>query len=424
MAPSEDLDVTYCEGWDPAARAIVGALPVAAARERDGAGEQYAVLLGGAARPYALIEVAWRHGYAGVWLFDDALRRARKRDFRRLTGDRLFLLETVERRYASADQAEHDPAAWRRTRRYSRDGHYRESVEPAGPSGPLSETWGRAPAETLWEPAPRFGAWASLVRADRDRPSSLPSLRDPDDPVAGAVTGAPALAGLSPDRRPWSPPRPLAPSNLDALFRAGTRFALPAGGGRLRTVRMDVRELGRLRMPTGRLLAVDPGTIFHDRGPLDVTVPPGEYPVALAVARWEPPARSGRVAAARLLVRDEPVAAWELGVCDGEEAMLLGDGEFYGFGVDAGVACLADAAAAGFLLAVADDDKRYHAAFVDVDLDGGIEVTDPQSGANAFAFSSGWGDGDYPVWVGRTAAGEVACFVADLLVVAGAPPLP
>jgi hypothetical protein len=421
MAPSEDLDVMYCEGWDPAARAIVGVLPSAAARERDEAGEQYAVLLGDPGRPYALIEVAWRHRYAGVWFFDDALRRARKRDFRRFTDDRLFLLETVERRYASDGQAEHDPAVWRRTRRYARDGRYRETLEPSGPSGPLSETWDQAPAETLWEPAPRFGAWASLVRADRDRPSSLPSLRHPADPGAAAPA---APAGLPPERRPWSPPRPLAPSNLDALFRAGTRFALPSGGGTLRTVRIDVRDLGRLRMPTGRLLAVDPGIIFHDRGPLEVTVPPGEYPVALAVARWEPPARSGRVAAARLLVRDEPVASWELGLSEGEDAMLLGDGEFYGFGVDAGMACIADGAAAGFLLAVADDDKRYHATYVDADLDGGIEVTDPETGANAFAFTSGWGDGDYPVWVGRTAAGAVACFVADLLVVADAPPLP
>ena len=28
---------------------------------------------------------------------------------------------------------------------------------------------------------------------------------------------------------------------------------------------------------------------------------------------------------------------------------------------------------------------------------------------------SGWGDGSYPVWIGRTAAGDIACFVADLL---------
>ena len=66
MAPAEQLDVTYCEGWDPTSRAIVGVLSAAVARGRDRAGEQYAVLLGDPLRPRALVEVAWGHHYAGV----------------------------------------------------------------------------------------------------------------------------------------------------------------------------------------------------------------------------------------------------------------------------------------------------------------------------------------------------------------------
>jgi hypothetical protein len=42
-------------------------------------------------------------------------------------------------------------------------------------------------------------------------------------------------------------------------------------------------------------------------------------------------------------------------------------------------------------------------------------ASDPGSGANLIAYHSGWGDGDYPVWIGRSADGEVACFVADML---------
>jgi Protein of unknown function (DUF4241) len=419
MAPAEQVDITYCEGWDPSSRAVVGVLPVAAARDRDRVGEQYAVLLGDPQHPYALIEVAWRHDYAGVWFFDQALRRAAKHEFRRLSDDRLFLLETVERRYQRDGQAEFDPVAWIRTRRYDTDGDFREQLEPAGERGGGTDTGGSAPVETLWEPVPRFGAWASLARRDRDQPAVLTLVQRPD-PDAGPGRDAGArgrTSGLAPEQRPWRPPRPLAPSNLDAMFRAGTRLALPLDD-EVYTVRMDVRELGRLRMPTGRLVAVDPTLIPYDHEPLVVTVAPGEYPVTLAVARWEPPPKPGpapgRVAAARLLVRDEPVAAWELALRAGEDPRLLGDGEFYGFGVDAGMACLVDAA----------DADRLYDIYVHVGLDEGIEVTDPGSGANGFVFASGWGDGYYPVWIGRTSARDVACFVADMLMLDDATVLP
>ena len=39
------LEVSYCEGWDPQARATAGPVSTAMAAERDRAGEQYAVLL-------------------------------------------------------------------------------------------------------------------------------------------------------------------------------------------------------------------------------------------------------------------------------------------------------------------------------------------------------------------------------------------
>jgi hypothetical protein len=102
------------------------------------------------------------------------------------------------------------------------------------------------------------------------------------------------------------------------------------------------------------------------------------------MGRWDPPPKpdfgSGWVATARPLVRDEPVVAWELALRAGQDPRLLGDGEFYGFGVDAGMACLVGAAATGQLTAIADDEDRYHNTYVGADLNEGIEVTDPSSG--------------------------------------------
>jgi Protein of unknown function (DUF4241) len=41
-------------------------------------------------------------------------------------------------------------------------------------------------------------------------------------------------------------------------------------------------------------------------------------------------------------------------------------------------------------------------------------VVDEAKGLNVIMFDCGLGAGAYPVWLGRTAAGEPACFVADL----------
>jgi Protein of unknown function (DUF4241) len=41
---------------------------------------------------------------------------------------------------------------------------------------------------------------------------------------------------------------------------------------------------------------------------------------------------------------------------------------------------------------------------------------DPATGANYIIFNTGYGDGHYPVWVGRDAGGVVACFVMDMLI--------
>jgi hypothetical protein len=49
-------------------------------------------------------------------------------------------------------------------------------------------TWGNLLVETLWEPVPRVGAWASLARRDGDQPSLLSPIQQPD-PDADAAPG-------------------------------------------------------------------------------------------------------------------------------------------------------------------------------------------------------------------------------------------
>jgi Protein of unknown function (DUF4241) len=421
VAAAEHLDVTYCEGWDAQQQVLVGPLTVRVARDRDAAGEQYAVLIGPAERPRLLLEVAWRHLYCAVWVFDSLLRRTRKADFRRLEAERLFLNETREWRYATSQQREFDEAAPTGTYRFSTQGQAEKRLRPAGEGGGLRVSWEQMPVEQLWRPAPQFGDWellAAAVAPELPWPMVLTERPDPD----GDAGGRGWRAG---DQRPWRPPLPLRPSRLELLFRAGTRYELEPGG----PVVVEVRQAGRLRMPSGRLIAADPAWLDAELEPFTTTVSPGAYPVALAVIRFEQDPRHQRVAAANLVVRQEPVVSWELALRPGEDPRMLGEGEFFGFGVDTGTAAFLDAAALTAMVGLVTDGWETF-----VERHGGnlyrqqqaevAEMIDPASGANLIAFESGWGDGAYPTWIGRTAAGEVACFVADMLVVHDATVLP
>ena len=193
------------------------------------------------------------------------------------------------------------------------------------------------------------------------------------------------------------------------MFTAGERFALP----RDQVGTVSVTDPAELRLPSGRIVACDPFT---------VAVPPGSYPVTASVVEITAPDGSERpqqrVAAARLTVLDEPVAVWEQAVVPEQDLASLGEDEFYGYGVDAGTGCFVDADAVEPLGEFDGDTETLQAAFEAVEWSAAVvTLADPASGHNLVAFSSGWGDGVYPTWIGRTGTGEVACLVTEFFVI-------
>ena len=220
----------------------------------------------------------------------------------------------------------------------------------------------------------------------------------------------------------------LRPPDPELVFQPGVRYRWSSGSEAV----VEVLDGGTLWLATGRLVVVDPflgPALERFAVPLTVTAPPGRYALSLSVARWDrprdptTPAPARRVAAAKLTIRNEPVVAWELGLQPGQDPATLQPGQFFGFAVDSGTGAFLDASAVAALHALGTlapdqdpfQDSELHRLTPELSSKHVVNLAvDPASGLNVVIFRCGMGDGYYPTWVGRTAAGEVACFLADL----------
>ncbi|MEJ8642329.1 DUF4241 domain-containing protein [Streptomyces sp. MS1.HAVA.3] len=124
-----------------------------------------------------------------------------------------------------------------------------------------------------------------------------------------------------------------------------------------------------------------------------------------------------RVAAVRLVIREMPTTSWEMAVDEGQDPAVLGEDEFYGYGVDAGTGCFYDAGADGSFPGTEDEEGPVWAAMETVGDGPSVFLAEGEDGHTLAGFTSGWGDGCYPTWIGRDTEGRVTCFVTDFLVV-------
>ncbi|MEW1645545.1 MULTISPECIES: DUF4241 domain-containing protein [unclassified Streptomyces] len=216
---------------------------------------------------------------------------------------------------------------------------------------------------------------------------------------------------------------PMTARDYGWMFTPGSTFTQDETG----TVGViHLADGGRLWLPTGQVVACDPFVCLGggEVEPFTVTVEPGRYRVEAAVATLtqpdEPPSDEPhlRIAAARLVIRDEPTTTWELALQPGQDLTELTEDEFYGYGVDAGTGAFYDASVDGSFPECEGDEGPLWDAFEEHGhAPGPYLVTSPSTGHTLAAFGSGWGDGAYPTWIGRTASGDVTCFVTDFFVV-------
>jgi uncharacterized protein DUF4241 len=399
----------FADGWNGA---LINPLTRAEAAARDTSGEAYAVVLLADGRVRAEVRVV--RDYLAVLCYDGRGRERAMLEFRPDGGDELTLWteRTWDGPESLTDERFARTAARESRTWYRGSGRFVHRVEPQGDLGGSGSTSGVQAAPRFGRPV--FGHWSELLEraglgwvelTDASASASaLPTAAALSTDAGDSATALPAAADASAaglptarsDGMPWRAPRPLAPGDLAALFASGTER--PVAGGTM-IARTDVVAAGKLRMPSGRLVAAAPDETGEVApAPFTVTVEPGVYPLTVSLARIEGDVADIRVAAVRLEVTDRPVVSWELARQPGQDLLELADGHYFGVGVDGGLACFADA---DLWAPWSDRDGQEEFTLVD---DGAMLV-----------YHAGWGDGAYPTWLGRDAAGEVVCFVTDML---------
>ena len=197
-------------------------------------------------------------------------------------------------------------------------------------------------------------------------------------------------------------------------------FGVPTLFGKLS---ISVASAGDLSLPSGRLVACDPGLLMHqDAWPaFSRTVTPGSYPVHVSTANFEN--GNVRVAQAAVILNTAPPVRFELATRPGEDVATLGADEVFAHGVDSGTSCFVDVDAAQLILERCKDwDYCWKGGFAELRTPGQNRcknaVIDPASGLNMIVFESGIGDGRYASYWGFDSHDQLVCLVTDFNLIA------
>jgi hypothetical protein len=190
---------------------------------------------------------------------------------------------------------------------------------------------------------------------------------------------------------------------------------------------MEVTPIAELCLPTGKVVAADPGNLDQRvEGYFHREVPPGRYPVDIAIrhtGRIGEPSKFADTACMRVRFRDAPVTDWVIATTRDQDPEALPPFQIYGYGVDVGMGSFADSAG---LVAVLQRYKQQEKSLSDefyfervlpayeASTRGTADILlDPATGANLVVCSSGQGDGFYASYWGLSERGEPVCLVTD-----------
>ena len=192
---------------------------------------------------------------------------------------------------------------------------------------------------------------------------------------------------------------------------------------------VDTLEIGDVSLPTGEILACDPLVELGEAKAYIQKAPAGKYPVRIAVVPSED--YGDRYACVKVEFSKNTPVVYELAVTGEEEKMdEASEDEYYGFGVDAGMGCVADKKSQdeyikywNKLEEYGEADNPYDDIFEELLAESAQKFpkyqrtggdwanwTIPDTDLNIPVFASGWGDGYYPCYFGYDEKGELCGF--------------
>lgn len=187
------------------------------------------------------------------------------------------------------------------------------------------------------------------------------------------------------------------------------------------------QEIGTLHVKTGKIVANDPLVMFETES-FTETFPTGVFPVQLAIAKvsatagvaseGEEQQPDERVAYARIVFANRPVASWKMAVWENSDITQLAANEFFGYGVDSGTGSFMDASACQLLEQESEKNDQFFETLSE-EMDKTYKhtrswyVKDLGNGNQVAMFSTGWGDGSYASYIGMDEEGQIVRLVTD-----------
>lgn len=192
---------------------------------------------------------------------------------------------------------------------------------------------------------------------------------------------------------------------------------------------VDTLDIGEVNLPTGEILTCDPLVELREAKTYIQKTPVGKFPVKICVVPSED--YGDRYACVKVEFSKNKPVVYELAVTGNEEEMdEAKEDEYYGFGVDTGMGCVADKKTQDeyvkYWKKLEEEegaDNPYDDIFEELleesfkkspkyqrDCGDWANFIIPNSDLNIPVFASGWGDGYYPCYFGYDEKGELCGF--------------